>query len=724
MGEVASAVPLLKELRATFAEAPLYLSVSTVAGRKAAERQAGAMVNGLFYVPFDFASCVRKTLSVLRPALVIVLETEIWPNLYYETKRCGARLVVVNGRISNRTWPQYEAWRWFFHGVLQGPDLILVQSETDAKRYERLGAPAERVVVGGNLKYDAAYAAAPVMIPRFGAEKIWIAASTVGPNESGSIRRHFVDEDDLVLDAFAELVKDFPKLLLILAPRQPARFGVVADKLRDRGFEFTRRSAMAEVLSLPGVILLDTIGELAGLYPLADVVFVGGSIAPRGGHNILEPAAAAAPIVTGRYMHNFESIAREFVAAKAMVQVQSGAELPKAIHEILLHRQVGVEMGNRARALVDKGQGVSKAVAKRVEPLYYSACIRKPTGPIVTWLLTVLSRIWKVGGQIKRSQSEQRAASLRPVPVPVVSVGGITIGGAGKTPFANYLAALLRRRGWSPGILTRGYRRRYPAEQLILPRGACISSFLTGDEAQIFLRTGYATVGIGSQRYETAGMLLRQFPETDVLLLDDGFQHARMPRDMDIVLIDGLDPFGQEELVPLGRLREPLNSLERAGIFIVTRASNDGRFAAIKRRLRDYNADAPVFRTILQPRGWHDYHRGAVTPKVAGKRVGAFCGLGSPQNFWDTLESLGANVVFRWTFPDHHTYKPLELTRLAQQAYAHGAELLVTTEKDRINCPGRIDSLIEPLSLAWLEIDLQLEGEERFVSVLENRLRR
>ena len=723
VGEVASAVPLLGELRATFSKVPLYLSVSTVAGRKTAERQAASLVDGLFYAPIDYASCVRRTLSNIRPALLIVLETEIWPNLYYETVRTGARLVVVNGRISNRTWPQYQASRWFFHSVLQLPDLVLVQSAIDLERYRTLGVPAEKIAIGGNLKYDAACSANPISIPTYGAEQIWIAASTVGPNERGSIRRHFVDEDDLVLDAFTQLVTDFPKLLLILAPRQPARFPEVADKLESRGINFLRRSAANGNLTLPGVLLLDTIGELAGLYHLADVVFVGGSIAPRGGHNILEPAAAGVPIITGTHMNNFESIARDFAAANAFVQVKNGAELWSETRRILKEPAVALKMASQAKNLVEKSRGVSRAVVKRLQPCYYSACLRQPLSAGARFFLTPLAFLWRVGGQIKRDQSEQRAASLLPVPMPVVSVGGITVGGSGKTPFANYLAGILRHRGRSPAILTRGYRRRYPAEYLIFAPGAKVSPFFTGDEAQIFLRTGNAPIGIGAKRYETAQILLRQFPQTDVILLDDGFQHALMARDVDIVLIDGLDPFGHEELVPLGRLREPLSSLERADIFVVTRASNDERFEAIGRRLCEYNPQAPVFRTKLNARGWRDYCTLEALPSLEGKRVGAFCGLGNPQNFWETLESLGLDVVFRWAFDDHHSYKPVELSRIAQQARMHGAEILVTTEKDRINCPNRLEAAIHPLSLAWLEIDLELENESTFLKFLDTRLK-
>jgi tetraacyldisaccharide 4'-kinase len=257
---------------------------------------------------------------------------------------------------------------------------------------------------------------------------------------------------------------------------------------------------------------------------------------------------------------------------------------------------------------------------------------------------------------------------------------------------------------------------------LVLAAGTKIPTAVTGDEAQIFLRAGDAPVGIGANRYGTAQTVLRQFPSTDVLVLDDGFQHARLMRDFDVVMIDGLDPFGGEEVVPLGRLREPLDALARADVFVISRAENDFRYEAIRRRLRDFNSSAPSFRTRLLARSWHDYRTGAVLPSLAGRRAAAFCGLGNPESFWRTLESLGVELVFRWTFADHHAYNPTELQRVAHQARMHGAEILVTTEKDRINCPKHLEQSIAPLRLAWLKIEFELDDEAAFFALLENVL--
>ena len=726
VGEVVSAIPLIRQLRAQHPETPFFITSSTIAGRKTAERQASALVDGVFYAPIDFVSCVRRVLRDIRPALLIILETEIWPNLYAEVKRTGTGLAVVNGRISDRTWPRYLSARRFFCPILRLPDAILVQSSTDFKRYVQLGVPEERLEVAGNLKYDSALAFPKMDLPRFGANQIWVAASTVGPNERGSSRAHSVDEDAIVIRTFQRLRTEFPGLLLILAPRQPSRFEAVARKLRSAEVAFVRRSGMqagrAATLRLPGVLLLDTIGELAGTYASANVVFVGGSLAPRGGHNILEPAAASAPIIVGPHMENFAAIAHDFREASALVEVKDGEELLQAVHSLLADPERAKSLGARAHATVLKRAGAAQRIAERLWPIYYGSYRRLPIGGLALWPLTLLSYLWTAGGYWKRAHSEKVARSLPPLPAPVVSIGAITVGGSGKTPFTKYLTQLLLQRGDSPAILTRGYRKRSPQPYLVLSPGMDVTAALTGDEAQIFLRSAQAPLGIGANRYETAKILLAQYPETDILLLDDGFQHARLAREVDIVLIDGLDPFGGGATVPLGRLREPLQALSRADIFVITRAETTEKFEAIRRSLARYNETAPVFRTRLIARRWRDYPSGETVQIPAGTPAAAICGLGNPQNFWNTLDSLGLKVVFKWAFGDHHAYTPVEIQRTAHQARAHGAKIMVTTEKDRINLPDYLDQALKGMQLAWLEIELELEDEIGFFAAFDRAL--
>lgn len=728
VGEISSAVPLVKEMRASHPKVPVYISTTTVAGRRAAEQRLNELAAGVFYFPFDYVSSIRRVLRTLRPALVIILETEIWPNLYAETRRSGAALALVNARISNRTWPRYRSQRWLFCPVLRLANAIFPQTEKDRDRYAELGVLPEVMHLEGNLKYDAPSAAQPINFPTFGADKVWIAASTVGPNESGSLVRHQVDEDDIVIRAFQELALQHPKLLLILAPRQQTRFDLVAAKLELAGIPFLRRTKLDPEYrptfswpgcDLPGVLLLDSIGDLAGLYHLADVAFVGGSIAPRGGHNILEPAGIGVPVIVGPHMQNFEVIATDFQAAQAFLQIQSDDELAAAVHSLLADPARAAELGARGRALVEQKRGATRRVSEKIWPLYWAATPQNIRSYPMRVLLSMLAALWMMGGIAKRKRALRDEQVL---PRPVLSVGGLTVGGSGKTPFTNYLASLIRHQGLRPAILTRGYRRRSPAKMLVFSAGSDVAPALTGDEAQIFLHAGNADIGIGADRAETGRLLLKHI-QADLFLLDDGFQHARLRRDLDIVLIDGIDPFGDNAVVPLGRLREPLRALQRADILVVTRILSPLRYRAICKKLAHYNHDAPVFMASTVTRRWRLCRAGTrVDGMIQGRRTAAFCGLGNPQAFWNTLEILGVDVVFRWTFDDHHLYTPRELHRLKLQAQAAGADVLITTEKDRMNLPPGVEAFVAPLDIAWLEIEYKLDREEEFLQLVDQKL--
>jgi tetraacyldisaccharide 4'-kinase len=301
----------------------------------------------------------------------------------------------------------------------------------------------------------------------------------------------------------------------------------------------------------------------------------------------------------------------------------------------------------------------------------------------------------------------------------VVSIGNITMGGTGKTPFVLRLAELLRAAGRVPGILTRGYGRESPESYLVLAPGASAKAEHTGDEPQIFVRSGLAPVGIGADRY-TAGVELElQFP-VDVILLDDGMQHLRLARALDIVLIDALKPFGGGYVFPLGRLREPIEGLSRAGIVMITRSGFSDLVPAIENVVRRYNSRAPIFRAGVEPRAWVDPARGRELPlhEPPFHRAGVFCGLGNPLAFRRTLESLGVAPVDVVEFADHHRYVPHELRRLAEQMAARGATALVTTEKDAANLCKEWPSLIAPLDLYWLKVTMGIERTGELVDAV------
>lgn len=723
VGEVLSAVELLRRLRGEFPLAPLFVSVTTLAGRALAEDKLRGLADGVFYAPVDYCFAVRRTLRALRPQTVIVLETEIWPNLYREAKRAGCGLLVVNGRISDRAAPRYRALRPFFREVLAHPDVILVQNELSRKRYIEAGAPPERTRVAGNLKYDfdprrvKVPEAVRAFLERLKPEEIWIAASTMPPARSGD-----PDEDVAVLEAFRELARRRPGLLLILVPRRPERFDSAAQILREAGVPFLRRSALKpeDTLSLPGVLLVDTIGELSGMFQFADVVFMGGTLPHRGGHNILEPAAFGRPVIVGPHMENFPSIIEEFKAAGAVREIQKSGELAPAVDALLEDAGERASLGERARQMAAAEQGATDRVIAEIRAHHAQTLPRFRPAVAATLALWPLSRLWLLGGHVKRAFALARRARLN---TPVISVGGLTVGGAGKTPFVLWLAARLGAAGRRPAILTRGYRRQSTERCTILEPGVSVPASRTGDEAQIYARSGAGPIGISADR-AAAGRLVEERFRPGVFLLDDGFQHWRLARSRDIVLIDALDPFGGGDPFPLGRLRESLNALARADLIVLTRCERSRPAAAIEERIRRYNRRAPVFRSRVAPQAWVDARSGEERP-AGGLRlsnVAAFCGLANPASFWQSLAALGCRPVFRRVFPDHHRYGPADLEELAAAARQHSVQALLTTEKDFVNlCAGWPD-LLESLPLFWLRIGVEVEGEQALLEAIESAL--
>ncbi len=718
MGEVLSLVEFARQVRAHFPAAPLYLSTSTLAGKAAADEKFAGLADGVFYAPVDYVSAVRRVLRRLRPATVVVAETEIWPNLFRETRRIGAGLMIINGRISDRAAPRYLRFAWFFGPVLEHVDMILAQSDSIRETFLRMGASPAKVRAAGNLKYDfqprRAAADSPVraFLERVRPARVWIAASTMPPAEPGD-----PDEDDSVIEAFRQLAADHPELLLILVPRKPERFDMAAQKLTAAGIPFVRRSAIdAGDPKLPGVLLLDSIGELSSLFFLADLVFMGGTLAARGGHNILEPAFFARPIIIGPHMENFRAIADEFRAADAVVEIASQAQLAPAVDALLRDSAHAARIGQRALACAESKRGATATAIAELRRLYGRGVPRyRPAAFLLLW---PLARLWEIGGRRRR---ERALAERRSLDVPVISIGNLSMGGTGKTPVVLYLAEKLKAAGHKPGILTRGYGRTSPDKHVALAAGTRIPVHESGDEPHLFLTSGIAPVGIGPDRYLTGKLLQERFG-ADVLLLDDGFQHVRLERQVNIVLIDALDPFRGGEVFPLGRLREPMEQLRRADIFVITRSDCSPLVPAIEADLRRLKPRAPVFHSRVAPVGWIELESRREYARPPFTRAGAFCGLGNPQSFWSTLRSLHIDPVEELDFSDHHRYSPREMRNLAHTVRMAGGDVLLTTEKDAANLCDDCTDLIAPLHLYWLKIRAAIDREALFLHEIEQRL--
>ncbi len=384
VGELLACQGLVAGLRERFPQRPLLVSTTTETGFRTAQqrRRSGQLkADAVFFCPFDFGFAVRRVLKQVRPALLLVAETEFWPNLFRAASRAGVRLAVVNARVSDRSFPRYRLFRFFFQDVLNRASLLLAQSEEDARRLRQLGADPARVRVAGNVKYDQrAVAPLPGWLDR--QVMRWVGGSPAGALVAGSTA---AGEEEFVLAAFERLRRHRPSLRLILAPRRPERFEEVARMASARGLRLIRRSELsgeggqspaatdaataAEIDPDVAVLLLDTVGELSAFYRYATVAFVGGSLAPHGGQNILEPAQFARPVVVGPYMHNFRDMARTFREAGALRQVASGEELAGVLDALFRDPGAAAAMGEAARRLLDANRGATERVVEAVAEL-------------------------------------------------------------------------------------------------------------------------------------------------------------------------------------------------------------------------------------------------------------------------------------------------------------------------------------------------------------------
>jgi 3-deoxy-D-manno-octulosonic-acid transferase len=356
VGEALTARALAEDLKARYPRLRLFLSTTTMAGQDVAKRNL-RHVDAVFYFPFDWAFIVRRTLDIVRPRVFIMMETEIWPNLLRLCRKRGVKTVMINGRISARSYPRYRMIRPFFRRVLDDVDRFCMQSEESARRLIDLGANPARVTVTGSLKFDSLEepAAAGHGRPRERVLRFFRIAPHRPVVVAGSTIR---GEEAAVLRAFARIKTTMPGALAIIAPRQTERFGEVEKLARAAGFVTARRSELPiDAEPRADVVVLDSIGELAQLYQVATAVFVGGSLVDQGGHNILEPAMFGKPIVFGPHMQNFQEIADTFLTNGAAMQVQSERELEEALLTLLTDPVRRARFGAAARALVEANRG-------------------------------------------------------------------------------------------------------------------------------------------------------------------------------------------------------------------------------------------------------------------------------------------------------------------------------------------------------------------------------
>ena len=371
VGEALTARALIEQLRDRYPRLRIFLSTTTMTGQQVAKTHVQG-VDGVFFFPFDLGFIVRRTLRIVRPKLFVIMETELWPNLLRECRRHGVRTLLVNGRISSRSYPRYRLARAFFRRVLGDLDRACMQSEESARRLTHIGIAPKKVTVTGSLKFDS------LELPGHG-------ESPAAPRGRYRVLRYFrvpedrpvviaastlKGEEEPVFRAFARIKREMPSALLIVAPRKPERFAEAEALAIDAGFTVAKRTELpVDGAPRTDVVILDTIGELAQLYQIATAVFVGGSLVDAGGHNILEPAVYGKPIVIGPHMSNFAEITRTFLENGAAEQVPDAEGLEAALLRLLTDPVRRARLGAAARALVEANRGARARTLEVVSEL-------------------------------------------------------------------------------------------------------------------------------------------------------------------------------------------------------------------------------------------------------------------------------------------------------------------------------------------------------------------
>lgn len=760
VGEIVAASPLIREFRKEFPKSPILVSVVTTSGYEMANRIIKD-ADSIIYFPLDLPWRAGSILRRIHPRVFMPVETELWPNFLKNAKKLKIPVMMVNGRISDKSVNRYKHLHSVLDDMISTVRKFAMQSPIDAEYIMRLGAPPELVTVTGNTKFDQTYtdvslAEKKKLISEMGLVKnggIFLAGST------------HRGEEMPVLEAFAALRKKFPEAKLIIAPRELLRTTEIVALCRHKGFSVARRTELLEEPRADhDIVILDTIGELGRVYSIGDVIYVGGSLISHGGHNILEPAAHGKAIIVGHNMFNFKDTHVLFTKRNACITVHDEAELCDAVTRLFEDEGERRRMERETLAIVSENKGASRKTAKilrefleefeqgenagkvrtteRVENFrtYVTDLMRRRHAEglglrIVMGLLHSFSLVYRQLVNLKLWGYETGIFKRRRLGCYVISLGNITVGGTGKTPTAQYLAATIRDMGRRVVILNRGYRAKWRGDVGIVSDGQKLYMDATeaGDEAFMLAKhLPEVPVLIGAERALTGQYAIEHFG-AEVAILDDGYQHWQLARDMDILLIDAVNVFGNGYMLPRGTLREPVSHIERAGVCLLTKVDQAVGVSRehIKNTIRKYNEKALIVESIHRPRRFvelKDWHRdiageGVDIKALAGKRVMAVSAIGNPMSFEQTLCDIGARIAESLRFPDHHEYTTKELQDVLDQAVSLGAEAIVFTEKDAVKIPLTIIEAKAPIPMFVICVEVTFqEGAEPFQAMLSTDL--
>ena len=724
VGEIVATSPLIKEFHKEFPQTPILVSVVTTSGYEMANRIIKD-ADAIIYFPLDLPFLAGRVLRRIHPRVFLPVETELWPNFLKTARQMHIPVMMVNGRISDRSVKQYKYLNSLLTDMIGTVTKFAMQSDIDADYIMRLGAPPELVTVTGNTKFDQTYTdVSPeekaAIIHEMGLEK------AEGILLAGSTHR---GEEDFVLKAFKALREKHDKAKLVIAPRELLRTQEVIHLCKRAGFTVTTRTKQQEKGPQDAdIVILDTIGELGKVYSVGDVVYVGGSLITHGGHNILEPAAHGKAIIVGHYMFNFKDTHALFKKREACITVNNAQELANEVVNLFDDEAYRRRLEKETLAIVGENKGASRKSAiilretleeyesrpenrqrarstqkiNNFQTYFIDLVHNKEVDGIaentLTAILYVFSKIYALLVDIKLWGYRQGIFSRKKLDCFVISLGNVTVGGTGKTPTAQRLASDIRDMGYKVVILNRGYRAKWHGKVGIVSDGQRLhmTAADAGDEAFMLAKhLPKVPVLIGADRSVTGQYAIENFG-AEVAILDDGFQHWQLERDMDILLVDAVNVFGNGYMLPRGTLREPISHISRADVCLLTKVDQaaEGSREYIRDTVHRYNDGAQIVESIHEPRRFiplADWYvdiagEGVDVNQMRGRKIMAVSAIGNPASFEQTLSDLGVIIIESLRYPDHHDYSMLEMSDILRQAENMGAEAIVITEKYGKRC--------------------------------------
>lgn len=776
VGEIVATSPLVKQIRQEMPDRPILVSAFTVGGYNMA-KQIIPEADAIIFFPLDLPFVAESMVKRIHPGIFMPVETELWPNFLRAIRERHIPVMMVNGRISEKSVKTYRYLYGIWDDMLSTVSRFCMQSSIDADYIYSLGADKNKIFVTGNTKFDQTYAeVTPEDYARYKEE--------LGLNDSYPIimaGSTHPGEEKALFDAFKKVREKYADARLVIAPRKTNRADEISKLASSYGYETGYRSKMLENPSLRKkypVVLLDTIGELGRIYAVGDVVFVGGSLCKTGGHNVLEPAAHAKPIIVGPNMQNFKDSYSLLSKVGACKMVNNVAELANEMIDIIGNDERREKMGaaslqvikeNRGadirsihylkelldltsvpsreyasypintRGINDEGGGGlrhSDAIIQYIYQIAYG-----PETPFYGWLILGFLRgcsyLYEYGVRLKLALYNIGLKKKEKLDCCVISIGNITVGGTGKTPTAQKMADLIKRMGYRVVILNRGYRSHWDKEIGVVSDGNKIfmTAYEAGDEAYLMAKTlpGIPVV-IGKNRAITGKYAVEKL-NAEVIIMDDGYQHWHLERDLDVVLVDTLNMFGNGCVLPRGMLREPLENLDRGDLFLLTKTDQSSVLSRMQLRktIERYNAKAPVVESVHHPKNFveiADWYKGITQnhmdlSELEGKDVMVFSAIGNPSSFEQTLSSIGLNIKEAVRYPDHHDYGMLEMQYISERASSQNAVAMITTSKDAVKIPTEFIYSAREIPLYILNMDIQVtDGFEAFKECVLNAIKK